>query len=313
MVTTTRSASCAAATASSIAAWDGVVPDSSTCVVAPRAASAVARVWVVVAPQPATSDVARPGGQRQQPVVVLDQRRGVVGDLLGRGEVRRPAHDPRGGGGVDEAVAEDARAAACAAGSGGPTGRAAAWLISPLRTAASTASYAVSICARDEQLVGAGEDGPHGRHVRAGTSPSRRAMSSASVTMSPSKPSSSRSSPVRIWLRHRRRHARVDRRQHHVRGHDRVDAGGDRGAERRQVDRLAAAPGCGSPPAGRSGCRRRCRRGPGSAWRPPRRRRRGSRGPGRRPVSDTSAGSDPNDRIPITGLFGLTLTSETGA
>ena len=52
----------------------------------------------------------------------------------------------------------------------------------------------------------------------------------------------------------------------------RRDAGLDRRAERPQLDVLEPRSASGRPRAGRGASRRRCRRGPGSAWRRPRRR-----------------------------------------
>ena len=54
-----------------MAVADGVVPDSRTCVVAPRAVSAVAIVWVVPTPQPATSTLRGPDVSGSSPASFL--------------------------------------------------------------------------------------------------------------------------------------------------------------------------------------------------------------------------------------------------
>ena len=60
-------------------------------------------------------------------------------------------------------------------------------------------------------------------------------MSRASETITPSKPSSPRSTPPRIVARERRRLVGVELRQQHVRRHDGARAGLDRGQERAQL------------------------------------------------------------------------------
>ena len=90
----------------------------------------------------------------------------------------------------------------------------------------------------------------------------------------------------------------VERRDQHVRGHDRLHAGRDRGAERLEpVARRRP-----SRPAARGASRPRSSRGPGSAWR--RRRLPGAAGPRTNAATwrETSAGSEPNERMPITGF-----------
>ena len=98
-----------------------------------------------------------------------------------------------------------------------------------------------------------------------------------------------------------------------VRRHHEVRAGGDRRRERHELHVARAAHGRRGSPAARGGCRRRPRRGPGSASRPRRRPRPGARGPSPRRSVATVAGSSPNDRIPRCGFAGLVARSHTGA
>ena len=93
-------------------------------------------------------------------------------------------------------------------------------------------------------------------------------ISSASASTSPSKPSSSRSSPCDD-ARAERRGRVVERGDAHVRGHDRLHAGGDRGPERLEPVFDVA----GDASAARDASPARSRRGPESASR---RRRRGA-------------------------------------
>ena len=92
-------------------------------------------------------------------------------------------------------------------------------------------------------------------------------MSSASLTITPSKPSSSRSRPWRTRGAQRRRVLRVDLRQQDVRGHDRARAGLDRRPRTASARARAARRGSRRRPAAPGASPARCRRGRGSAWR----------------------------------------------
>ena len=146
-------------------------------------------------------------------------------------------------------------------------------------------------------------------------SPLAPVMSSASVTMTPSKPSSSRSRPCRM-------------RGERVAGLLRRRAAGSRMCEVmivRAPAAIAARNGTSSRCAQRLERQRRrraargaspvaCRRGPGSAWRSRRRRSHWMPAhPGRRRARATSSGSAPKLRTPMTGLSGLEFTSTSGA
>ena len=118
--------------------------------------------------------------------------------------------------------------------------------------------------------------------------------------------------PGELGAAERGRHV-VDRRDDEVGRHDRARAGGDRRPERRAARPPAAPRASPRRRAGRGASRRRWRRGRESASRRRRRRPPGGRSRTRPTWRETSAGSEPNERTPITGLSGFALMSATGA
>ena len=138
------------------------------------------------------------------------------------------------------------------------------------------------------------------------------AMSRASLTTTPSKPRSSRSTPITVRENVAGR-CGSSARDDDVRRHDRGHAGARRRPGRVRARAPGAPRGSRRPGAGRGASRPRCRRGRGSAWR--RRRPRWTAGPRPRLPRGgaTSAGSSPKLRTPMTGLSGEELTSTSGA
>ena len=136
--------------------------------------------------------------------------------------------------------------------------------------------------------------------------PARRrdapAMSSASLTITPSKPSRSRSS-AEDRRAQRRRQLRVQGGHHDVRGHHGRRTGLDRRDERHELPRGQRRQVDVQHRQGRGGCPRRCRRAPGSAW-----RTRATpldwspSGPGGDVRRGHGAEDAPKLRVPITGL-----------